>query len=119
MHIDVPGGTGTGTGAGAGQSWVDKQEEKGKEQEVGKKAGGELSRLARSFAELPDCMMKLICMVTLLLSDADLAFAYITCTCACICKYTWVTLLLSDADLAFTYITCTCACTCPCTCTYT
>jgi hypothetical protein len=31
---------------------------------------GGLKGCARKFAELPDCVMKLICMVTLLLSDA-------------------------------------------------
>lgn len=40
--------------------------------------GDGLSGFARSFAELPDCVMKLICMVTLLLSDADLGFTYIS-----------------------------------------
>ena len=40
---------------------------------------GGLKGCARKFAELPDCVMKLICMVTLLLSDADLAFTYISC----------------------------------------
>ena len=73
VHIDVPR-------TGAGQSWVEKQEEKENEneKEKRKKASGELNRFARSFGELPDCMMKLICMVTLLLSDADLAFTYIS-----------------------------------------
>ena len=39
---------------------------------------GGLKGCARKFAELPDCVMKLICMVTLLLSDADLGFTYIS-----------------------------------------
>ena len=32
----------------------------------------------RTFQTLPDCAMKLICMTTLLLSDADIAFTYVS-----------------------------------------
>ena len=53
------------------------QHEQQQKQQAGKRSG-ELKGFARNFAELPDCVMKLICMVTLLLSDADLGFTYIS-----------------------------------------
>ena len=64
--------------SGVGQSWVDQQQRRQDAKGAKPKPDGELHRLARSFSELPDCVMKLICMVTLLLSDADLGFTYIS-----------------------------------------
>jgi hypothetical protein len=58
---------------------VDPKRQQQEEGDVEDKKRGGLKGCVRVFSELPDCVMKLICMVTLLLSDADLGFTYISC----------------------------------------
>ena len=60
------------------QKGMQKKAKIGPSDKAGDEQKGGLVGCARKFAELPDCVMKLICMVTLLLSDADLCFTYIS-----------------------------------------